>query len=72
VFHDGKREERRLLTMVVRGKATNCGEKRGNKGRKGRKGLKVLISYNTTNDIFNLHIPNENCEIKVTYAICNS
>jgi len=37
--------------MVVRGKATNCGEKRGNKGRKGRKGLKVLISYNTTNDI---------------------
>jgi hypothetical protein len=27
VFRDEKREERRSLTVVVRGKATNCGEK---------------------------------------------
>jgi hypothetical protein len=55
--------------VVVRGKATNCGEKGGNKGRKG---LKVLISYKTTNDICNLHVLDKNCEIKVSYAICNS
>jgi len=29
VFRDGKREERRSLTVVVRGKATTCGEKGG-------------------------------------------